>query len=532
MSRSPRIYAGLAATVAFFALGWWILGPSQLGGPTSYAVLSGNSMEPRLERGDLVLTRAKPSYRVGDVVLYEDHETGSRVLHRIIAERNGHFVTKGDNNDFIDPVHPSPDEVVGKFWFSVPGAGTAVAWLKRPVNLVILVTLLMFLGLGSGREVSRRRGPAAQGGRPVVALPETTAGRPRMAPTFGRAFATAGAIALVLFLVLGFASWSASASSTRTVGEFYAHQGTFSYSGETQPGPVYPSGQVTRGMPVFTRLVDTLAVSFAYQLRTSEEADVHGTIGLDAVVRDTTGWERILPIAPVHDFTGTTASAEGTFDVAAFETLVRDAREQTAAPFAGISVELRPRVELAGTVGATDVHDAFAPRLSFSYDNTTLDPVAAAGASPSAPPPFEPRRAESGSEVVPATVGLGPFLLAVGDARTMASLGIVTSLVVLVLGGALLASHRDAGSEPASQIALRYGSRIVDARAVVPEERWVTEVDDIEDLARIADAYDRVILHVSEGASDVYLVDDGIAVYRYRLDRVARSAGPLPSATW
>ena len=370
MARSPRTYVGLAATVAFFALGWWLLGPAQLGGPTSYAVLSGTSMEPRLERGDLVLTRAKPSYRVGEVVLYEDHETGSRVLHRIIAERDGRFVTKGDNNDFIDPVHPVPDEVVGKFWFSVPAAGTVLAWLKRPVNLAILLTLLVLLGLGSGREVSRRRVPA---GRPVLELPDGTAGRPLMAPTFGRALVSAGAIAFGLFLVLGLVSWSASTSSTRAVAELYAHEGTFSYSGETEPGPVYPSGQVTRGMPVFTRLVDTLGVSFAYRLRTSERADVHGTIALDAVVHDTTGWERILPIAPSHAFSGPTAVAAGTFDVAAFETLVRDAREQTAAPLAGITVELRPRVEVRGAVGATDVGDAFAPRLAFSYDNTTLD---------------------------------------------------------------------------------------------------------------------------------------------------------------
>ena len=78
MARSPRTYVGLTVTVAFLAVGWWLLGPSQLGGPTSYAVLSGNSMEPHLERGDLVLTRTKPSYSVGEVVLYEDHDLRGR----------------------------------------------------------------------------------------------------------------------------------------------------------------------------------------------------------------------------------------------------------------------------------------------------------------------------------------------------------------------------------------------------------------------------------------------------------------------
>ena len=265
MKRSPRTYVGLAATIAFFAIGWWLLGPSQLGGPTSYAVLSGISMKPHLERGDLVLTRAKPSYSVGEVVLYEDHETGSRVLHRIIGERNGHFVTKGDNNDFIDPVHPAPDEVVGKFWFAVPGAGTVLAWLKQPVKLAILLTLLVLASLGGGREVSRRRDPSSVA-RPVVALPDERPASPALAPTVARASATAGAIAFVLFVVLGVAAWSASESSTRSVADLYAHQGAFSYSAETDPGPVYPSGEVERGMSIFTRLVDELAVSFSYRL--------------------------------------------------------------------------------------------------------------------------------------------------------------------------------------------------------------------------------------------------------------------------
>jgi signal peptidase I len=529
MKRSPRTYVGLAATIAFFAIGWWLLGPSQLGGPTSYAVLSGISMEPHLERGDLVLTRAKPSYTVGEVVLYEDHETGSRVLHRIIGERNGHFVTKGDNNDFIDPVHPAPDEVVGKFWFAVPGAGSVLAWLKEPVNLAILLTLLVLASLGGGREVSRRRGPASAA-RPVVALPDETPVSPALAPTVARASATAGAIAFVLFVVLGVAAWSASESSSRSVPDLYAHQGAFSYSAETGPGPVYPTGEVERGMPVFTRLVDKLAVSFSYQLEAQQAADVHGTIALDAVVHDPTGWERTLPIAAPATFEGTSATARGTFDVSAFEILVQEAREQTAAPLAGISVELRPRVDVAGTVGATDVEDAFAPRLTFSYDNTTLKPLPPAGAPTDAVPPFESRRVEAGSELVPATVGIGSLALSVGDARTMAGLGLVTSLLVLVAAGALLAARSE--REPGDRIAIRHASRVVHARAVVPEERWVTEVDDIDDLSRIADAYDRVILHVTENGDDVYLVDDGIAVYRYRVQRAARPAGPLPSASW
>jgi signal peptidase I len=70
MKTSPRTLAGLLLSLALLAVGWWLLGPVQLGGPTGFAIVNGNSMEPRLERGDLVLVRKRSSYDVGDVVLY------------------------------------------------------------------------------------------------------------------------------------------------------------------------------------------------------------------------------------------------------------------------------------------------------------------------------------------------------------------------------------------------------------------------------------------------------------------------------
>jgi hypothetical protein len=48
-------------------------------------------------------------------------------------------------------------------------------------------------------------------------------------------------------------------------------------------------------------------------------------------------------------------------------------------------------------------------------------------------------------------------------------------------------------------------------------------------LVRIADTYERVILHVVDGGEDVYLVDDGVAVYRHRPLAAAPKVG-APSA--
>ena len=529
MTRSPRSLIGLLVSVALLAFGWWLLGPVQLGGPTGYAVVNGSSMEPHLERGDLVLVRTRDSYGVGDVVLYEDHESGARVLHRIVAVRGGRFVTKGDNNDFRDPVRPAPDDVLGELWVSVPGAGGAVTWLKQPVHLAILLVILAFLGFSGGGEVTRRR---RAGGRPVVALPDPSRpdARPEALPT-GSTLVVAGGVSLLVFGCLALFAWTANETASRTVPSLYTHEGAFSYHAAAEPDPVYPSGVVTTGAPVFTRLVDDLDLAFRYRLSTRVPADrLRGTIALDAVVSDTSGWTRTLPVAPSRRFSGAAATAAGTFDVQAFEELVESARALTEAPLASITVNVHPVVHVTGTVGETPVDESFAPVLALSYDGTTLRPVPARDAEPDAAPPYDPRREVSGRETVTTSLGLGPLSLGVADARRIALLGILVSLVVVGLGGLLATRARNDGS--AERIARKYGTRIVPARATVPAERWVTEIDDMDALVRIADAYERVILHVVENGEDVYLVDDGVAVYRYRPPSAPIAVGAEPRAAF
>jgi signal peptidase I len=518
----------ILASVALLVGGWWLLGPVQLGGPTGYAVVNGSSMEPRLERGDLVLVRAHDSYGVGDVVLYEDHESGARVLHRIVAVRGGHFVTKGDNNDFRDPVRPAPDDVLGELWVSVPGAGGAVTWLKQPVHLAILLVVLAFLGFSGGSEVTRRR---RAGARPVVALPDPSRpqARPSAIPT-GSTLAAAGGVTLVLFGALALFAWTAQETASRTVPALYTLEGAFSYHAAAEPDPVYPSGVVTTGVPVFTRLVEDLDLAFRYRLSTRVPDSARGTISLEAVVRDTSGWARTLPIAPTRRFSGASATVAGTLDVQAFEELVESARTLTEAPLASITLNVHPVVHVKGTVGETPVDESFAPVLTLSYDGTTLRPVPARDAEPDAVPPYDPRREVGGRETVATPLGLGPLSLGVADARRIALLGILVSLLVVGLGGLLATRARNDGS--AERIARKYGARIVPARATVPAERWVTELDDMDALVRIADLYERVILHVVENGEDVYLVDDGVAVYRYRAASTPLVVGAEPRAAF
>jgi signal peptidase I len=138
---------------------WLLLAPAQLGGATRYAVVEGASMEPGLSGGDLVLVRAGTKPAVGDVVLYRDPTLGVRVLHRVIGVDGDRLVLKGDANDFVDDARPRTADVVGSYWFSVPGAGAALSWMRAPPHAALLAFLLTLVAFSGGAVVR----PGAKG---------------------------------------------------------------------------------------------------------------------------------------------------------------------------------------------------------------------------------------------------------------------------------------------------------------------------------------------------------------------------------
>lgn len=79
-----------------------------VGLPVTLVIVSGRSMLPTLQVGDLVVG-VKSSFRVGDVVIWCASPTYC-VIHRVIKISGNVIVTKGDNNPAPDP--PIPKSLV------------------------------------------------------------------------------------------------------------------------------------------------------------------------------------------------------------------------------------------------------------------------------------------------------------------------------------------------------------------------------------------------------------------------------------
>lgn len=126
-------------------LAWALVIPSNVGGLTTYALVSGQSMEPTLQDGTLVVARTRSHYAVGDVVVYT--ALGGSVMHRIVSgSEDAGFVTQGDNNGFVDPWRVWPSDIHGEAVGIVPALGTLLREAARhPLHAAAVAALLMLL---------------------------------------------------------------------------------------------------------------------------------------------------------------------------------------------------------------------------------------------------------------------------------------------------------------------------------------------------------------------------------------------------
>ena len=146
-------WLGVLLAVALVVL----FAPAAVGGATSYVIVSGDSMSPTFSDGDLVVVRSG-NYAVGDVVAF-DADRGL-VIHRIVggSQADG-FTMQGDNKAQPDLWHPKGDDVVGKQFLVIPGAGHLVLKMNgSPALFGVVIGGLGSLMVWSPRRKRKRRG--------------------------------------------------------------------------------------------------------------------------------------------------------------------------------------------------------------------------------------------------------------------------------------------------------------------------------------------------------------------------------------
>ncbi len=546
--KSTKLTAGGLLVGCLFALAWYFLAPSSLGGKTSYVVTHGVSMEPEFHTGDLAVLRAASEYRVGDVVGYHSATLGTVVMHRIIADDGGVYTFKGDNNDWTDPDHPTKASLIGRLSVRVPHGGRYLAALDSTPGRCVAGGVLALLLLGGTGRARRRRALRTSGRHRALAhrsqprtarsvrstrsaaTPQSPTIEPQTRPARSIPRGKLAAATMGLLAIAAAESWLVTQSSTvpasRTV--VVQQTGTFGYTANVPASVVYPDGKLHSGQPIFTEIARGVDFTFDYHAA----AALRGTVALSAALVGPSGWTTPLATGAAAPVRGGDGHATVRVDLASAQSALDAFTAATGVKATSASLVVTPKLNATGAVGGQSTTAIFDGKLTLAAGANQLIVVTApnsGGASTASSAPGNPLVIGAPLDVKTPVTATRTFHLlswhvSVAAARIAAGAGVLVALGWLLV--LLLGSRRSVMAEDDVEAALRrYGDRIVDAEPMSLDGP-VVDLTSLAALHSIAERYDRVILHTTRGARHSYLVRDELSWYRYdvRPDRPQHAA--------
>jgi signal peptidase I len=453
-------------------------------------------MEPGFHRGDLVIVQTASNYGVGDIVTYNDSKLGANVIHRIIKVEQDYFILKGDNNSWIDAYHPTRAEIVGKLWIHIPKLGKTMEWLRTPVNMALITGIL-----GGILMVGKKIQPDQHGKRKR----KPSAGSPGW---FEMALYTLGFLTLVF---IGLSIYSFSRPITRTADDIKYEQTGIYYYSATSPVGIFDTEIIHSGDPIFTKLTCSIIIGYSYNI-TGPLQEVSGTQQLTArIVDEQSGWQRTIALTPATAFSGTSYSTTAPIDLCQFQSLVNTMGEETGF-LPRTTLTIISQMAITAKTGGQNLYDSFDSNLVFQFDNVHFYMAKNNGG-------IDPLQSSKNGVIANSNMQANTFKFLgfefkVLSLRILGMGGLILSLLsLLILGWYFFnATQRN----PETLIRIKYGALLMDVYDRGFENiSSVIEVASMDDLAKLAERQNAMIMHMTRDFVDYYFVQSDGTTYRY-----------------
>ncbi|WP_104172051.1 signal peptidase I [Arthrobacter sp. Y81] len=492
-NRPARVLStvSLAVLAGVLALGGAALASGQIAAVTT----EGISMQPGYHEGDLVVVAKAQSYSLGDIAAYKlpnDHDVA---LHRIISGDSRAFVFQGDNNESIDPLQPSANELVGRAVLHVPQAGI---WLKRLTSPPVLGVIAFALVAGSGSAVTsrkRRRTRRTTVSRHISDHPMTGPSVRNFFPSL-RVPVSVAAVLGILGAALGILAWAGPLEAASSADVKSGTRMNFSYTADVGQSAAYDGTAAKSPDPVFRRLANTVDVRYTYE-------GEPGTIAVTAELTTPSGWHSTVLLAAPDSFTGSTFEGTVSLDLKSLEAKADAAAAVTGQPGTPVSISLIPKV-------TTESGAEFTPELKLSL--TPLQLTLTGGE-----PALNVADSSTSQQTVMAarTVGFNGWTITAATARVISA---VLLLAALATAGIVLAlARRSAPLDEGAAIRRRYAALLVPVHPMTASQgRPVIDVTTFATLAKLAERYGLLVLHWTRSGVGTFIVQDENITYRYR----------------
>lgn len=504
-------WSGAILVLAF--TGWMLFAPPQLGGQATMVIVEGSSMEPVYHQGDLIIVRSADYYQIGDIVAYRHLQMGKYVIHRIISEDLNRFILQGDNNTWTDGFKPSQAEIIGRHWIRIPKFGKVIAWLRKPIYLAFFASLLggvLMINWYKDKTKNWKR-------KPKKSLSIYQWINAEYLGKSGETYFLSLGIFLIIAVIFGGIAFTKPVEKNIPQDVFYTHNGEFEYSAPAPEG-VYDSTTIQSGLPVFFKLTCDIQVDYQYALMSDNFSGINGSQTMSAVISDTTGWQRTIPLQSVTSFQGSTAKSSSMLNVCQAAEIVDGLREKTGLQRSEFSLAIIPTTRVTGFVGGSEINDVFSPTLNFKFNEIGLWMVKANSTGSEETNPLKPSEEKMVRNWVetPETLAFLGLNLPVNGVRWGTSILFVLSAGLL--GFLMYSTEKMSRTSQATGIQLRYSPMIVNVQKQPPSlRRGDVEVQKFEDLARLAERNNSVILHeFDQDGTHTYLVEEDNTIYRLK----------------
>jgi hypothetical protein len=269
-----------------------------------------------------------------------------------------------------------------------------------------------------------------------------------------------------------------------------------------------------------------LDVNLQYTLIAPQAANVTGSYLLTAVIREqTSGWERRVPLQEETAFSGTTFGTTAKLDLCKMESLTQSLEQETDFHPGVYTLSVVPNVKVQGELLGRSLDGSFDSSLDFLYDrvhfyliqNEDIDnPLSLT----------ETGTIQDERKEVNTITFLGAEL-SVPVLRWFSGIGLVASLAVLVVMGLRLRTLSQ--KDQAQFLGVKYGALIVDIQNTDAPGTSYMDVMSMDALAKLAERFNAMILHVESSESHQYFVQSAGISYRFVLP-AETTAAPIPAA--
>ena len=498
----------LIFTLAIVAVAWILFAPVQLGGNVSYVIINGESMEPEIYQGDLVVARQHTKYEIGQSVVYT-HPMFGYVFHRIVDKEIDGFILKGDNNDWLDTYHPTKDEIEGTYWFVIPKAGSIIRFLRLPVNFVLFSFVMVFIIGILFRMQNHSKLKKKKGKMLMSDTQNPTGSRDNHMDIFFLSF-----ILMLIGIILAVVSYTKPLEKEIADDIFYSNTSTFSYSGTDEAG-IYDRTGINTGDPIYPSLTCNISMSYGYKFSsmtaTAEDyKKIQGSINVYAVISDPDGWRRSFLLVPDYNFQGRVVRSELSVDICRILDVVEEKEELTQTDVRFYTLSIIPTVTVIGELESVPFDDEYQPIINFEINESVLKLADAETGLLLNEEVLLPRRM-----VVDNNLTILGQSLTINLARQIAWILICMAVVVVAYPAyILILLWRES---EATRIQLQNEPVMIEIKTNNIKKRGqiVVEVASIQDLKKMAERYGAVILHQEKGTTHSYSIQDEGMLFLY-----------------